>query len=33
MVGVIGPHVQGKRQLRDSVGSVTLFTLGAVGAG
>ena len=30
MVGAIGPHVQGKRQLRDSVGSVTLFTLGAV---
>ena len=33
MVGAIGPHVQGKRQLRDSVGSVTLFTLGAVAGG
>jgi cytochrome c biogenesis protein CcdA len=30
MVGAIGPHVQGKRQLRDSGGSVTLFALGAV---
>jgi cytochrome c biogenesis protein CcdA len=30
MVGAIGPHVQGKRQLRDSLGSVTLFTVGAV---
>ena len=33
MVGAIGPHVQGKRQVRDSVGSVTLFTLGAVAGG
>ena len=30
MVGAIGPHVQGKRQLRESVGSVLLFTVGAV---
>jgi len=33
MVGAIGPHVQGARQVRDSVGSVTLFTLGAVAGG
>ncbi len=33
MVGAIGPHVQGKRQLRDSVGPVMLFTLGAVAGG
>ena len=33
MVGAIGPHVQGNRQLRDSIGSVTLFTLGAVAGG
>ena len=30
MVGVIGPLVQGKRELRGSVRSVTLFTLGAM---
>jgi hypothetical protein len=30
MIGVIGPLVQGKRELRGSVGSVTLFGLGAV---
>jgi hypothetical protein len=30
MIGVIGPLVQGKRELRGSVGSVTLFALGAV---
>lgn len=30
MIGVIGPLVQGKRQLRGSVGSVTRFALGAV---
>ena len=33
MVGAIGPHVQGTRQLRDSIGSVTLFTLGAIAGG
>src|SRR6187200_1208885 len=33
MVGAIGPHVQGTRQLRDSVGSVMLFTLGAIAGG
>jgi hypothetical protein len=31
MIGVIGPLVQGKRELRCSVGSVALFALGAVG--
>src|SRR2546422_7899193 len=30
MIGVIGPLVQGKRQLRGSVRSVTVFALGAV---
>ncbi|HEY6149771.1 MAG TPA: hypothetical protein VIW19_04580 [Gaiellaceae bacterium] len=30
MIGVIGPLVQGKRQLRGSVGSVAAFALGAV---
>ena len=30
MVGAIGPHVQGKRQLRDPLAPVALFTLGAV---
>jgi hypothetical protein len=30
MIGVIGPLVQGKRQLRGSVGAVSLFALGAV---
>jgi hypothetical protein len=33
MVGVIGPLVQGKRGLPGVVGSVTVFTLGAVGGG
>jgi hypothetical protein len=33
MIGVIGPLVQGKRELRGSVGSVAVFALGAtVGA-
>ena len=31
MIGVIGPLVQGKRELRGSVGSVALFGLGAIG--
>lgn len=31
MIGVIGPLVQGKRELRGSVGSVALFALGAIG--
>jgi hypothetical protein len=31
MIGVIGPLVQGKRELRGSVGSVSLFALGAIG--
>jgi hypothetical protein len=31
MIGVIGPLVQGKRELRDSIRPVTVFTLGAVG--
>lgn len=31
MIGVIGPLVQGKRELRGSIGSVALFALGAVG--
>lgn len=30
MIGVIGPLVQGKRELRGSVRSVTVFALGAV---
>jgi hypothetical protein len=30
MIGVIGPLVQGKRELRGSVGSVAVFALGAV---
>jgi hypothetical protein len=30
MIGVIGPLVQGKRELRGSVGPVALFALGAV---
>jgi hypothetical protein len=30
MIGVIGPLVKGKRELRGSVGSVTLFGLGAI---
>ena len=30
MIGVIGPLVQGKRQLRGSVGSVAVFAVGAV---
>jgi cytochrome c biogenesis protein CcdA len=30
MVGVIGPLVQGKREVRGAVGSVTVFGLGAV---
>src|SRR4051794_38701147 len=30
MIGVIGPLVQGKRELRGSVGSVSLFALGAI---
>jgi hypothetical protein len=30
MIGVIGPLVQGKRQLRGSVRSVTVFALGAI---
>jgi hypothetical protein len=30
MIGVIGPLVQGKRELRGSVGAVSLFALGAV---
>ena len=30
MIGVIGPLVKGKRELRGSVGSVALFGLGAV---
>jgi hypothetical protein len=31
MIGVIGPLVQGKRELRGSIGSVAVFGLGAVG--
>jgi len=30
MIGVIGPLVKGKRELRGSVGPVTLFGLGAI---
>lgn len=30
MIGVIGPLVKGKRELRGSVGSVTVFGLGAI---
>jgi hypothetical protein len=30
MIGVIGPLVQGKRELRGSVGSVAVFAIGAV---
>src|SRR2546423_4647490 len=30
MIGVIGPLVQGKRELRGAVGSVTVFALGAL---